>query len=65
MSVDRAVGKHFEESQGPVYMAPHAFFLQHGLPDASLQVFRTMRQRFRTLTLPFQATHHVDDGATL
>jgi glyoxylase-like metal-dependent hydrolase (beta-lactamase superfamily II) len=66
-----AEGAHFlsawsdEEGQGPVYMAPDAFFLQHGLPDASLQVFRTMRQRFRTLTLPFQVTRHVDDGATL
>ena len=66
-----ADGAHFlsawsdEEGQGPVYMAPDAFFLQHGLPDTSLQVFRTMRQRFRTLTLPFQVTRHVDDGATL
>jgi glyoxylase-like metal-dependent hydrolase (beta-lactamase superfamily II) len=66
-----ADGAHFlsawsdEEGQGPVYMAPDAFFLQHGLPDASLQVFRTMRQRFRTLTLPLQVTRHVDDGATL
>lgn len=66
-----ADGAHFlsawndEEGQGPVSMAPDAFFLQHGLPDASLQVFRTMRQRFRTLTLPFQVTRHVDDGATL
>ena len=48
-----ADGAHFlsawsdEEGQGPVYMAPDAFFLQHGLPDASLQAFRTMRQRFR------------------
>jgi glyoxylase-like metal-dependent hydrolase (beta-lactamase superfamily II) len=54
-----------EEGQGPVYMAPETFFLQHGLPEASLQVFRAMRQRFRTLTLPFQVTRQVNDGETL
>jgi glyoxylase-like metal-dependent hydrolase (beta-lactamase superfamily II) len=54
-----------EEGQGPVYMAPEAFFLQHGLPADSLQVFRDMRQRFRTLTLPFRVTRKVVDGETL
>jgi glyoxylase-like metal-dependent hydrolase (beta-lactamase superfamily II) len=54
-----------EEGQGPVYMAPEAFFLQHGLPDTSLQVFQSMRQRFRTLTLPFTVTRQVDDGETI
>jgi glyoxylase-like metal-dependent hydrolase (beta-lactamase superfamily II) len=51
-----------KEGHGPVYTAPNAFFLQHGLPPESLQVFRTMRQRFRTLTLPFQVTRTVEDG---
>ena len=50
-----------EEGQGPVSIAPDAFFLQHGLPAESMEAFRTMRQRFRTLTLPFQVTCPVDD----
>ncbi len=54
-----------EEGQGPVYMAPDAFFLQHGLPEASLQVFRSMRRRFRSLTLPFRVTRKVDDGEAI
>jgi glyoxylase-like metal-dependent hydrolase (beta-lactamase superfamily II) len=54
-----------EEGQGPVYMAPDAFFLQHGLPADSLQVFRAMRQRFHTLTLPFRVTRKVVDDETL
>jgi glyoxylase-like metal-dependent hydrolase (beta-lactamase superfamily II) len=53
------------EGQGPVYMAPEAFFLQHGLPEASLQAFQAMRQRFQSLTLPFEVTHQVDDGETI
>lgn len=63
--------KHFlglwndEEGQGPVYMAPDDFFLQHGIPQTSLEAFRGMRRRFRSLTLPFQVTHAVEDGATL
>src|SRR4029434_2207863 len=66
-----ADGAHFlsawsdEEGQGPVYMAPDAFFLQHGLPPQSLQMFRTMRQRFRTLTLPFQVTRTVRVAVSL
>ena len=54
-----------EEGRGPVYMAPDAFFRQHGLPEESLQVFQAMRQRFRSLTLPFKVTRPVDDGETL
>jgi glyoxylase-like metal-dependent hydrolase (beta-lactamase superfamily II) len=54
-----------EEGQGPVYVAPDAFFHQHGLPEASLQVLRSMRQRFRSLTLPFTVTRQVDDGETI
>ena len=54
-----------EEGQGPVYMAPEAFFRQHGLPESSLQAFRAMRQRFRSLTLPFKVTRQVDDTETI
>lgn len=53
------------EGQGPVYMAPDAFFRRHGLPEESLQAFRAMRQRFRTLTLPFNVTRQVIDGETI
>ncbi len=54
-----------EEGHGPVAMAPDAFFLQHGIPSPSLEAFRGMRQRFRSLTLPFQVTQPVEDGATI
>lgn len=54
-----------EQGSGPVYMAPDTFFVQHGLPEASLEAFRGMRQRFRSLTLPFKVTRLVADGETL
>lgn len=62
---ERFLGRWSDElGHGPVYMAPDEFFLQHGLPQASMQVFRSMRQRFRTLTLPFTITRQVRDGET-
>lgn len=54
-----------EEGHGPVYMAPDAFFLQHGLPATSLEAFRSMRQRFQSLTLPFRVTRQVVDDETI
>jgi glyoxylase-like metal-dependent hydrolase (beta-lactamase superfamily II) len=54
-----------QEDEGPVDMAPDAFFRQHGLPESSLQVFRSMRQRFRTLTLPFKVTRTVSDDEVI
>ncbi|MEE8291896.1 MAG: MBL fold metallo-hydrolase [Candidatus Tectomicrobia bacterium] len=54
-----------EEGQGPVYMAPDAFYLQHGLPQTTIEVFRAMRQRYRTLTRPFTVTHKVVDGDSI
>lgn len=62
-----ADSKHFlgswsdEVGQGPVYMAPDAFFRQHGLPQASIEQFQQMRQRYLSLTLPFEVTQTVDD----
>ncbi len=50
-----------EEGQGPVLMAPDTFFRQHGLPQPTIDVFRSMRHRFQTLTLPFQVTDTVED----
>jgi glyoxylase-like metal-dependent hydrolase (beta-lactamase superfamily II) len=51
-----------EDGEGPVDIAPDVFYQQHGLPQATLDVFRSMRQRWRTLTLPFSITRTVDDG---
>ncbi|HEY7711924.1 MAG TPA: MBL fold metallo-hydrolase, partial [Candidatus Entotheonella sp.] len=51
-----------ENGEGPVDIAPDSFYQQHGLPQATLDVFRSMRQRWRTLTLPFSITRTVDDG---
>lgn len=50
-----------EEGHGPVYMAPDAFYVQHGLPTSTIEVFRAIRQRYRTLTLPFRITRCVED----
>jgi glyoxylase-like metal-dependent hydrolase (beta-lactamase superfamily II) len=54
-----------EEGHGPVYMAADTFFLAHGLPASSLEAFRSMRQRFQTLTLPFRVTRTVTDDETI
>lgn len=54
-----------EEGHGPMLMAPDAFYRQHGLPPSTIEVFRSIRQRYRTLTLPFQVTCSVEDGDSI
>jgi glyoxylase-like metal-dependent hydrolase (beta-lactamase superfamily II) len=54
-----------EEGHGPMSMAPDAFYRQHGLPPATIEIFRSVRQRYRTLTLPFRVTCSVEDGDSI
>jgi glyoxylase-like metal-dependent hydrolase (beta-lactamase superfamily II) len=54
-----------QEGNGPIYMAPNAFYQQHGLPQTTIDVFRSMRRRYRSLTLPFTVTRQVEDGETI